>query len=99
MVEITPNVPTGSDLSRYYENLAILATICISIEIQCAPCLPQEEDLRLIIDEESINIREKNRAFYQLDTEDLDCGMYNVWLKLSLGGNIYLSDKMQLQLY
>lgn len=98
-IEITPNVPTASDLCRYYENLAVVANICISIELACGPCLPEEQDLRLIVDEEQINIREKNRAFYQLDTEELDCGMYNVWFRLDFGGNRYISDKMQLQIY
>tara|TARA_Y100000034_G_scaffold104648_1_gene131357 strand:+ start:14655 stop:15398 length:744 start_codon:yes stop_codon:yes gene_type:complete len=99
MIEITPNIPTASDLQRYYENLAIVATVCISIELACGPCLPEEKDLRLVVDEEQVTIREKNRAFYQLDTEDLDCGMYNVWFRLDFGGNLYLSDKMQLQIY
>lgn len=99
MVEITPNVPTASDLQRYYENLAIVANICISIEFFCGVCVPQEEDLRLVVDEEQVAIREKNRAFYQLDTEDLECGMYNVWFRLDFGGNTYFSDKMQLQIY
>jgi len=99
MIEITPNIPTASDLQRYYENLAIVANVSISIEQTCGPCVPVESDLRLVVEEEVVPIREKNRAFYQLDTEDLDCGMYNVWFKLELGGNTYISDKMQLQIY
>jgi hypothetical protein len=99
MIEITPNVPTASDLQRYYENLAIVANICVSIEQACGPCTPEEQDLRLIVDEEQVKIREKNRAFYQLDTEDYDCGTYNIWFRLDFGGNLYLSDKMQLQVY
>jgi len=99
MVEITPNVPTASDLQRYYQNLAIVANICVSIELACGPCTPEEQDLRLVVDEELVKIREKNRAFYQLDTEELDCGMYNIWFRLDFGGNLYLSDKMQFQIY
>lgn len=101
MIEISPIVPTASDLQRYYQNLAIASNICISLEQTCNQCLPEEEDLRLILDNESVSVREKNRAFYQLDTVDLDleCGLYNVWFRLDLGGNIYLSDKMQLQIY
>lgn len=98
-IEIKPNVPNATDLQRYYENLAVVAQISISIEQACVPCLPAESDLRLIIDDEPVPYREKRFGYYQLDTEDLECGIYNVWFKLEMGSNIYLSDKMQLQIF
>lgn len=99
IAEIVPNVPKATDLCRYYENLAIGATISISIEAMCGPCTPEESDLRLEVDDEPIELREKRFAYYHLDTEELDCGIYNVWFKLEFGGNTYVSDKQQLEIY
>lgn len=99
IIEIVPNVPTAGDLRAYYENLAIVSDLKISIEQACGDCLPEEEDLRLVIDEESVDYREKRFGYYQLDTEDMDCGLYNIWFKLEIGGNTYLSDKYKLQIY
>lgn len=99
IVEVTPNVPKASDLCRYYENLVIGANVSISIEEMCGPCTPKEQDLRMVVEDEVIELREKRFAYYQLDTEDMECGIYNVWFKLEFGGNIYVSDKMQLQIF
>jgi len=99
IVETIPNVARASDLCRYYENLIIGAQIKISIEQSCGPCVPQERDLRMIVEDELIELREGRLAYYQLDTEDLDCGIYNVSFKLEFGGNIYVSDRMQLEIY
>lgn len=99
IIEIVPNVPTAGDLRKYYENLAIVSDLSISIEFACGDCVPAEEDLRLIVDDVSVDYREKRYGYYQLDTTDMDCGIYNVWFKLEIGGNIYVSDKYQLQVY
>lgn len=99
IIEITPNVPKSADLCRYYENLAIGATISIFIEEMCGPCTPQESDLAMVVEDEVVALREKRFAYYQLDTEELDCGIYNVWFKLDFAGNTYISDKMQLEIY
>jgi hypothetical protein len=99
IIEIVPNVPTAGDLRQYYENLAIVSELKLSIEHHCGDCLPTEKDLRLIVDKESVGYREKRYGYYQFDTEDLECGVYNVWFQLDFGGNIYISDKMQLQVY
>jgi len=99
LIEIKPNVPTASDLQRYYQNLAIVSDLKISIEQACGPCLPDESDLRLIVDKELVQSREKRYGYYKLDTTELDCGIYNVWFQLEFGGNVYISDKMQLQIY
>lgn len=99
IIEITPNVPRSSDLKRYYENLAIVSDLSISIEQACGPCVPAEADLRLIVDDEDVTFREKRYGYYQIDTAEMDCGIYNVWFKIDLGSNVYVSDKMQFQVY
>lgn len=99
IIEIIPNVPRASDLERYYNNLAIVSDVKITIEQACGSCMPAEQDLRIIIDEESVDYRELRYAYYKLDTADLDCGIYNVTLKLEFGDNIYISDRMPIQIY
>lgn len=99
LIEIKPNVPTASDLQRYYQNLAIVSDLKISIEQACGNCLPDEQDLRLIVDKELVQSREKRYGYYKLDTTEMDCGIYNVWFQLEFGGNVYISDRMQLQIY
>ena len=99
IIEIIPNVPRGSDLERYYNNLAIVSDIKITIKQHCGDCVPQEEDLRYVIEEEDVGYRELRYGYYQLDTTDLDCGIYFVSFKLEFGGNVYISDDMPLQIY
>jgi hypothetical protein len=99
IIEIIPNVPRATDLQRYYENLAITSDLKITISQSCGPCVPQEADLRLVVEEASVDYREKRYGYYKLDTTDMDCGIYDVWFKLEFGGNVYISDKMQLQIY
>lgn len=98
-IEIIPNVPRASDLQRYYENIAIAASLSFSMEMACDDCAPESSDLRLIYDDEPVELREKRLAYYQLDTADMDCGLYNIWFKLEFGGNVYVSDKMQFLIY
>jgi hypothetical protein len=73
----------------------------ISIELNCGDCLPKEKDLRTIVDEELVDYREKRHGYFQLDTEalDMDCGIYDVWFTLEIGGNKYISDRMHIQIY
>ena len=99
IIEIVPNVPDQGDLVRYYTNLAIASPLKISMEMACVECMPQEQDLRLVIDSESINLRENCRAYYLLDTTDLDCGIYNIWFEMEFGESLYISDKQQLQIF
>ena len=99
IIEIVPNVPTAGDLRKYYENLAIVSDMKISISQHCGACVPQEEDLRLIVDEESVDYREKRYGYYKIDTEDMDCGIYDVWFRLDFGGNVYISDRNNIQIY
>lgn len=98
-IEIIPNVPRATDLQQYYENLAISATLLVSIGQHCSDCIPCEADLQLIVDSEPTNYREKNRAFYFIDTTQFECGTYDIWFELDFGGNVYISDKNQLQIY
>lgn len=97
-IDITPNVPNRDQLYAYYENLAITSPIKISIEQMCGPCVPVEEDLRLIVDSDDVVLREKCVGYYFLDTSDMELGMYNVWFEVELGGNTFISEKQQLQI-
>jgi hypothetical protein len=100
IIEIIPNVPTSGDLRKYYENLAIVSDLKISIEKEsCDGCYPSESDLRLIVEDESVDYREKRYGYYKIDTSELECGIYNIWFKLEFGGNIYISDKYNFQVY
>jgi hypothetical protein len=99
IVGIYPNVPKASDLERYYTNLAIAANLKISIEQTCGECLPAEKDLRLVVDEALIENREMCSGYYLLDTTNLDCGIYDVWFKMELGENIYISDKQSIEIF
>lgn len=98
-IEIIPNVPTAGDLRAYYENLAIASDMLIFVEQHCGECLPEEQDLRIVVDGESVDYREKRFGYYQIDTEDMDCGIYNVWFQLDFGSNRYISDKYAFQVY
>ncbi len=97
--QITPNVPRGTDLQRYYENLIISSDVKISIVQKCGECLPAEEDLRTVVSEASTDYREKNFAYYLLDTTSLEVGIYDVWFTLNIGDNTFVSDRMNLQIY
>jgi hypothetical protein len=99
IVEITPNVPKGTDLQRYYENLAIVANLKISIEQKCGSCVPAEEDLRMVVERASVDYREKKYGYYMLDTTEMEIGIYDVWFELEMGENNYISDRMNMQIY
>lgn len=98
-IEIIPNVPRATDLCAYYENLAISAQLFLYISQRCGDCIPCEEDLRLVVDREPVPYREKNRGYYRIDTSNFDCGIYDIWFELDFGGNVYISDKNQLQIF
>jgi hypothetical protein len=99
IVNIVPNVPRASDMETYYRNIAIASPLRISISRRCGDCLPQEEDLRLIVDKELIEFRESCLAYYFLDTTDLECGIYDIWFQLDFAENVYISPKSQLQIF
>ena len=61
--------------------------------------MPQEEDLRLIVDKEPVTYREKRYGYYQIDTADMEVGIYDVWFELDLGDNVYISERNQLQIF
>ncbi len=99
IIDITPNVPKTSDLNRYYQNLAIVSPLKVSIEQECGECLPAEQDLRLVVDCELVELREKCVGYYYLDTTEMDCGIYNVWFQMDFGDTVHISDKQQIQIY
>lgn len=102
-IKITPNIPRATDLERYYTNLAISSNLLINIESNCVPCPPQETDLRMVVEDELVTIRDKVFGFYFLDLSedglDLPCGIYNVWFKLAYAESLEISPKMQFQVY
>ena len=97
--QITPNVPRGTDLGRYYENLIVNSNVKISMELNCGDCVPAEQDLRLVLDNVPTDYREKNYAYYMLDTTDLEIGIYNIWFTMEMGENVFISDRMNLQIF
>lgn len=99
-VEVVPNVPNASDMQRYYEMIIAVAQLYISIAKSggCGSC-DTDSDEDMLVENEHIAFREKRFGYYQLDTEDMDCGLYDVSFRLELGDNIYISDKMQLQVF
>lgn len=99
IAQITPNVPKGTDLQRYYENLAIRGDLKISIEQRTGNCLPCEKDLRMVVENASMNYREKLYGYYMLDTTEMEAAIYDVWFELDLGENVYISDRQSLQVY
>jgi hypothetical protein len=99
-VEIVPNTPTAGDLRQYYENLAIVSDLKISMEAtECNSCSDTERDLLLIFEDQSVDYREKRFGYYKIDTNDLECGIYDIWFKLEFGGNIFVSDRYKFQIY
>jgi hypothetical protein len=99
LVQVTPNVPRGSDVVQYYENLATVSDLRVSIEMACGDCLPAEQDLRLVVDRELVNYREKSYGYYYIDTTQFDEGIYNIWFEVVLGENVYVSEKNALQIH
>lgn len=97
-IEIVPNVPNSNSLEEYYKNLAIIADIKINMEQKCGPCLPDLCDLRKVIENEPIELREKCMAYYFLDTNDLELGIYEVYFELTFGDCVYISEKQNLQI-
>src|ERR1039457_2703620 len=59
IIQIVPNVPRATDLERYYHNLAISSDLIINIEQNCGPCVPQEEDLRMVVENQPVTERDK----------------------------------------
>ena len=97
--QVTPNVPRGTDLERYYENLAIVGDLKISMEQRTGNCLPKEQDLRIVLENAPMSYREKMYGYYLLDTTEMEIGIYDVWYELDLGGNTYISDRQSLQIF
>ena len=99
-IEIIPNVPRASDLEKYYQNLAISADLSVSIAKRCTDCPPScDSDLDLIVDGAPTDYRERNRAFYRIDTNQYDPGIYDIWFTLNFGTNTYMSENFQFMIW
>jgi len=102
IIQIRPNVRQQSELEEYYLNLAIAAPMKISICQECVECMPEEQDLRLVVDREDVPYREKCLGYYFLDTSedglDMKEGIYSVYFEMLFGESTYISEKIQLQI-
>lgn len=100
-INVVPNVPEISDLKRYYANLAVSSPLYINIEQICGDCVPNEKDLRMIVEKELVSNRRGTEGSYFIDTEllEMPLGMYNIWFEMEFGENKYLSDNIQLQIF
>jgi len=99
IIHLKPNVPTASDLERYYMNLAICSPLKIYMVQSCGECLPNDEDERTVLDGELVTYREKCVAYYFLDTSELTEGIYDIHFELEFADCVYISDRQQIQLY
>lgn len=99
IINVIPNIKQGHSILPYYENLALSSDLKVSIEIECGKCMPQEQDLRLIVDQELVKYKEKNSAYYFIDTEDYKEGIYNIWFELSFQNNVFISDKLTFEIF
>lgn len=99
IVEITPIVPTGSDLIKYYAALVATGDLTITIEQACGDCLPAEKDLRQIFTDEPVTKKDGCYSYFWFDTTDLATGIYDVSFTLTIADNIYVSETNQLQIY
>lgn len=99
IIEVVPNVPRYSELEKYYKNLIISSELKIKISQRCGGCVPQEEDLRVVVDDETVEQRDGAFGYYQIDTGEYDCGLYDIVITLEHGGNTYVSPKNQLLIY
>lgn len=100
-VDIVPNVPSKSDLEKYYTNLSVASPVKIFVEKRCGECVPAEKDFRMVVEGGEVQYRRGSEGYFFLDTEglDMDCGIYDVWFELEFGESKYLSDSLQLQVY
>ena len=63
--------------------------------------MPNEKDLRMVVENELVTNRRGTEGSYFIDTEklDMDLGMYNIWFEMEFGENKYISDNLQLQVF
>lgn len=99
LIAVQPNVPRGADILPYYENLAIVSDLRVSMEIFSGECVPAEEDLRLVVDRQLVEYREKGYGYWYLDTTQYDEGIYNIWFEITMGESTYVSEKNALQIF
>jgi hypothetical protein len=102
-IMVSPNVPRGTDKQRYYENMIVGGDLYVSIEQKCGDCMPEEQDLRLVVDRQLVTERDGCHGYFFLDTSEdgpgFACGLYDCWFEVNLGPNVFISEKEPLQLY
>jgi len=98
-IEPIPNIPNSSNFKQYYANLAIASDVKLFLEQECGPCVPEEIDLRMVLEDEPTQ-RCGTNAIYFLDTNklELEKGLYNIWFKLEFGESCYISEKEKIQI-
>jgi hypothetical protein len=89
----------SSDLDKYYNNLAVVSDLTISIKHNMTKNMPCEDDLKIKADDEPVELRNMKQGFYFLDTTDWEEGIYDVWFTLNLAENKYISPTNQIQIY
>lgn len=98
-VDIIPNVPNSGELQRYYTNLALASPVRAFVEQLCGECVPKERDLRVVLDGAPVEHRRGPEGYFFLDTEEMECGIYNVRFEMEFGESKYISDDLQLQIF
>ena len=99
VIEVVPNVPRGDEIEKYYTNLAVISDLKIYIEKNCNNCLPEEQELRMVVDGDIVSFREKRFGYYFIDTTEMNAGIYNIWFELNYAENVFVSDKNQISIY
>lgn len=98
-IQVVPNVPKACELENFYAAMAISGVIKINIEKSCGPCLLEEKDLRIVVEDQIVELREGANAYYYLDTTEMDCGIYNVWFELDVNNTVEVSSKYQMEIF
>jgi len=99
LISVTPNVPRGADIYPYYESLTVVSELRVSMELACGDCVPAEADLRVVVDRQLVEYREKSYGYFYLDTTLYDEGIYNIWFEVAFGESVFVSEKNALQIF
>jgi hypothetical protein len=101
LIQVVPNVPHGSDILPYYENLAIVSDLRISMELACGECVPDRDKTYVwVVDRALVGLIGKKVADIILSTQiNLTKEFTICGLILSFGENVFVSDKMSLQIF
>jgi len=96
---IESNAPNSTQLEQYYENLAVLANIEISIRVH--PESPNYDatypSRNVIVSDVAVSYREREHGYYLLDTTNMETGLYQVWFEMDFGENHFVSEKLNIE--